>query len=83
MCQLIQCYSYMDNYMRTHINPLPHIYAYVYMHDTYTYTYMISKVCANSYNAILIGTMVYANVYVHYLIYTHTYICMTHILTRM
>ena len=83
MRKLIQCYFYMDNCIRTRVHPFPHIYAYVYMHDTYTYTYMLSRVCANSYNAILIGTMIYANVYVQFLIYTHTYICMTHILTRI
>ena len=83
MRKLIQCYFYMDNCIRTRVPPFPHIYAYVYMHDTYTYTYMMSSVCANSYNATLIGTMIYANVYVQFLIYTHTYICMTHILTRI
>ena len=83
MCKLIQCYSYRDNDIRKRICPIPHIYSYVYMHDTYTYTYMMSSVCANSYNAIFIWTTVYAHVYVHFLIYTHTYICMTHILTRI
>ena len=34
--------------------PFPHIYANVYMHDTYTYTYMVSNVFANSYNAVII-----------------------------
>ena len=63
--------------------PFPHIYANVYMHDTYTYTYMMSRVCVNSYNAIFIWTTVYAHVYIHFLIYTHTYICMTHILIRI
>ena len=38
------------------------------MHDTYTYTYMMSSVCANSYNAILIWTTVYAHIYIHLLI---------------
>ena len=83
MCKLILGYSCRDNDIRKCICPFPHIYSYVYMHDTYTYTYMMSSVCANSYNAILIGTMIYANVYVQFLIYTHTYICMTHILIRI
>ena len=83
MCKLIQCYSHRDNGIRKRIYPFPHIYAYVYMHDTYTYTYMLSGVWSNSYNAILVWTMIYANVNVLFLIYTHTYICMTHILIRI
>ena len=83
MGKLIQCNSQRDYGIRKRICPLPHIYAYVYMHDSYTYTYVMSRVCVNSYNAFLIWTIVYANVYIHFLIYTHTYICMTHILIRI
>ena len=83
MCKLILGYSCRDNDIRKRICPFPHIYSYVYMHDTYTYTYMVSSVCANSYNATFIWTTIYAHIYVHFLIYTPTYIYMTHILTHI
>ena len=54
MCKLILGYSCKDNDIRKCICPFPNIYANVYMHDTYTYTYMVSNVCANSYNAVII-----------------------------
>ena len=81
MCKLIKCCSYRDNDIPKRIRPVPHTYSYVYMHDTYTYRYMVSSGCTNSYNATFIWTMIYAHIYGHFLIYTHMYICMTHILT--
>ena len=81
MCKLILGYSCRDSGIHKRLCPFPHIYANVYMHDTYTYTYMVSSVCANSYNATFIWIMIYAHIYVHFLIYTHTYICITHKLT--
>ena len=43
----------------------------------------MNSVCANTYNTVLIWITVDAHMYVHFLIYMQTYICMTHILTHI